>query len=93
VSTTLEKALFEKNIKSGFCTTRIFPFNPSAIDEKMGPSTFYREIPTDMNGVMSKLYTVDLNASESLYTLNDTFVSYVDFNEPQEGPMVQAAME
>jgi hypothetical protein len=45
VSTALEKALSEKNIKSGFRTIGIFPFNPHAMDEKMGPSAFYREVP------------------------------------------------
>jgi hypothetical protein len=41
VSTNLEKSLPEKNIKSGFCTTSIFPFNPLTTDGKMGPSEFY----------------------------------------------------
>jgi hypothetical protein len=37
VSVTLEKSLTEKNIKSGFRTIGIFPFNPLAIDGKMDP--------------------------------------------------------
>jgi hypothetical protein len=45
VSTVLEKALSEKNIKIGFRTTGIFPFNLHAMDEKMGPSKFYKEVP------------------------------------------------
>jgi hypothetical protein len=42
VSAALEKSLIEKNIKSGFRTIGIFPFNPLAMDGKMGPSQFYR---------------------------------------------------
>jgi hypothetical protein len=45
VSTALEKAMSEKNIKSGFRTTGIFSVNSEAMDEKMGPSEFYREAP------------------------------------------------
>jgi hypothetical protein len=42
VSAALQKSLTEKNIKSGFCTTGIFPLNPQAMDGKMGPNEFYR---------------------------------------------------
>jgi hypothetical protein len=45
VSTALEKAPTEKNIKSGFCSMGIFPFNPCAMEDKMGPSEFYNFVP------------------------------------------------
>jgi hypothetical protein len=65
VSTALEKVLSE-NIKSGLRTTRIFPFNPHAMDEKMGPSEFYREVLTNLD---NNLHTVDLGVPECLYTI------------------------
>jgi hypothetical protein len=85
VSTALQKALSEKNFKSGFRTTGIFPFNPHTMDEKMDPSEFYREVPASMTGVFSNLHTVDLGAVESLGTVDGTFVSSTDLSEPQEG--------
>jgi hypothetical protein len=41
ISATLQKSLLEKNIMSGFRSIGIFPFNPRAMDDKMGPSEFY----------------------------------------------------
>jgi hypothetical protein len=60
VSTALEKALSKKNINSGFCTTGIFPFNLHAMDEKMDPSKFYREVPVQVDSIMGNLHTIDL---------------------------------
>jgi hypothetical protein len=90
VFAALEKALSKKNIKSGFRTTGIFPFNPRAMDEKMGPSEFYREVPA---GLDSNFQTVDLDAPESLHTVNGTFVSHNDFTEQEEDPLLQAMRE
>jgi hypothetical protein len=90
VSTALQKALSEKNIKSGFRTIGIFPFNPHAMDEKMGPSEFYREVPANLD---SDLHTVDLAAPESLHTVNGTFVSHDDFTNQEEEPVLQAAKD
>jgi hypothetical protein len=90
VSTALQKALSEKNIKSGFRTIGIFPFNPHAMDEKMGPSEFYREVPTSLE---SDLHTVDLAAPESLHTIDGTFVSQYDFTDQEEEPVLQAVRE
>jgi len=33
--------LSQKNIKNGFNVTRIWPFNPKAMDERIKPSEFY----------------------------------------------------
>jgi hypothetical protein len=41
VSTTLGKALIEKNSKNRFRRTGIVPFNPRAMEDKMGPSESY----------------------------------------------------
>jgi hypothetical protein len=76
VSTALEKALCEKNIKSGFCTTMIFPLNLHTMDEKIDPLEFYREVPTHINGVLGNLHTLDLDATENLNTVNDTFIKH-----------------
>ena len=46
MSASLEKQLTEKNIRNKFCIIGIFPFNPLAIDGKMGPSEFYRRRPS-----------------------------------------------
>ena len=71
----------------------IFPFNPHTMDEKMGSSKFYREVPASMTGVFSNLYTVDLGVAESLNTVHGIFVSSTVFSELQEGPVLQLAME
>lgn len=47
VSKALEKGLFETNVRSGFRTTGIFPFNPHAMDGKMGAIEYYKEVPMD----------------------------------------------
>ena len=93
VFTAFEKALSEKNIKSGFCTIGIFPFNLQAMDVKMGPSEFYRDVPTSIYGVMGDLHRVGLGAAKTIHSINRTFVSHTDFSEPKEGLVVQVAME
>jgi hypothetical protein len=62
VSAALEKALTEKNVKSGFRTTGIFFFNPCAMDEKMGPSEFYRGGPSTVEEEVALGDPVDLGA-------------------------------
>jgi hypothetical protein len=79
VSSALEKALTEKNITSGFRTTGIFPLNPQAMDDKMGPSEFYREIPISNAGDMPEPEAVDLAALEILQTITGTFTSDAQF--------------
>ena len=58
VSKSLAAAFTESNIKSGFRTTGIWPYNSMAMEKKMGPSKFYNsslapqvdhEIPVDLN--------------------------------------------
>jgi hypothetical protein len=93
VFVALEKALTKKNIKSGFCTTGIFPFNPHAMDEKMGPSEFYREVPAHMDSAVGNLHSIDLGTLESLYTVNGTFVSHTDLIEEDEERLLQVATE
>jgi hypothetical protein len=66
VSSALEKTLIEKNITSGF--------NPQAMDDKMGPSEFYREVPVSSVGDMPKAEAVDLAAPEILQTISGTFI-------------------
>jgi hypothetical protein len=66
VSSALEKALTEKNITSGFRTPGIFPLNPQAMDDKMGPSEFYREVHVSSAGDMPEPEAVDLAAPEIL---------------------------
>ncbi len=41
VDKALDLALTRKNIMSGFKGTGIWPFNPRAMDSKIGPSTLY----------------------------------------------------
>jgi hypothetical protein len=60
VSATLEESLTEKNIKSGFCTTGIFPFNSLAMDGKMGPSESYRRGPRSWEEMLVESTTVAL---------------------------------
>jgi hypothetical protein len=79
VSSALEKALTEKNITSGFRTTDIFPLNPQAMDDKMGPSEFYREVPVSSAGDMPEPEAVDLAAPEILQTITGTFTSNTQF--------------
>jgi hypothetical protein len=59
----------------------------------MGPLEFYREVLVSMTSVFSNLHTVDLGVAESLGTVHGIFVSFADFSEPQEGPVLQPAME
>jgi len=47
VSKALEKGLSESNVRRGFHTTGIFPFNPHAMDGKMGANEYYKEVPMD----------------------------------------------
>jgi hypothetical protein len=73
VSVTLEKSLTEKNIKSGFRTIGIFPFNPLAIDGKMDPSEFYRRGPGTREEGSAKDATMDLASPESLRSINEDY--------------------
>jgi hypothetical protein len=66
VFAALEKALIEKNVKSGFCSTGISPFNPHAMDGKMGPSEFYRGGSSTMEEEVAIGALVDLRASKNL---------------------------
>jgi hypothetical protein len=70
VSATLEKALTEKNVKSGFHTTGISPFNPHAMDGKMGPSEFYRGGPSTVEEEMVVGALGDLGASKNIWKIN-----------------------
>jgi hypothetical protein len=62
VSTVLEKALTERNIKSGLRSTGIFPFNPRAMEGKIGPSDFYNYVPGTAGDMMEDPIAVDLAA-------------------------------
>ncbi len=46
VNEELNVALSKRNIKNGFNVTRIWPFNPKAMDERIKPSEFYAVITT-----------------------------------------------
>jgi hypothetical protein len=70
VSATLEKALIEKNMKSGFCTMGIFLLNPCAMDEKMEPSEFYRGGPSTLEEEVATKAPMDLRASKNLWKIN-----------------------
>lgn len=76
ISSAFEKVLIEKNITNGFCTTGIFPFNPRAVDYKMGPFEFYKEVFVTNVGDMLELEAIYLGAPENLKTINGTFTSY-----------------
>ena len=41
VDLALKRALNTLNIQKGFATTRIWPYNPRAMDKKMGPSRLF----------------------------------------------------
>jgi hypothetical protein len=41
VNKTLKQLLFKKNIKSNFKATKIWPFNPKAMDERTKPNDLY----------------------------------------------------
>jgi hypothetical protein len=62
VSTALKKALIERNIKSRFRSRRIFPFNPHAMEGKMGPSDFYNSVPGTIGDMMGDPIAIDLAA-------------------------------
>jgi hypothetical protein len=53
----------------GFHTTGIFPFNLRAMDEKMGPSEFYRGGPSTVEEEVAAGAPVDLGASENLWKI------------------------
>jgi hypothetical protein len=72
VSTALQKALSEKSIKSGFRATRIFPFNSHAMDDKMGPSEFYRQVPQPPAASLAELEAVDLSEPEDMHGIGGT---------------------
>jgi hypothetical protein len=44
VNKALDTSLTQKNIKSGFRVTKIWPFNPKVMDEKIRPSEIYTTI-------------------------------------------------
>ena len=60
VSTALEKALPEKNIKSGFRSTGIVPLNPRAMEDKMGPSEFYSSLLNIVGYIFRNPIAMDL---------------------------------
>jgi hypothetical protein len=66
VSAALEKAYTEKNVKSGFRSTGISPFNPRAMYGKMGPNEFYRGGLSTMEEEVAAGAPVDLGTSENL---------------------------
>lgn len=70
----LEKSLTKKNIKSGFQTTGIFPFNPLAMDEKMDLSEFYRRGPGATEEGSAKDAAEDLASPESLWSINEDYL-------------------
>jgi hypothetical protein len=76
ISSALEKVLIEKNITNGFCTTGIFPFNPRAVDYKMGPFEFYKEVPVTSVGEVLELEATYLGAPENLKTISGTFTTH-----------------
>jgi hypothetical protein len=78
VSAALDKAMSEKNIKSGFRATGIFPFNPHAMDDKMGPSDFYRQAPMPTVASLGELESVDLTAPETMHSIEGTWVVGAD---------------
>jgi hypothetical protein len=78
VSSALTKALTHKNITSGFRTIGIFPFNPHAMQDKIGPSEFYREVPMTTAACMPHGEAVDLGAPENLQGIVGTFMLDVD---------------
>jgi hypothetical protein len=47
---------------SGFYSTGIFPFNPRAMDDKMGPSEFYSSVPAGAGNMSGDPIAVDLVA-------------------------------
>jgi hypothetical protein len=70
VSAALEKALTEKNMKSGFHSTGISPFNPRTMDGKMGPNEFYRGGPSTVEEEVAAGVPMDLGASKNLQGIN-----------------------
>jgi hypothetical protein len=73
VSAALEKSLTEKNVKSRFRMTGIFPFNPLAMDGKMGLSEFYRRGPGAQEEGSAEDATVDLTSLENLQIINEEY--------------------
>jgi hypothetical protein len=75
VSAALLKALSEKNIKSGFRATGIFPFNSHAMDDKMGPSEFYRQVPQPPVASLAEPEAVDLGEPEDMHGIGGTWAN------------------
>ncbi len=48
VDKTLNQLLFKKNIKFNFKATKIWPFNPKAMDERTKPNDLYTLAPNTM---------------------------------------------
>jgi hypothetical protein len=90
MSIALQKALFEKNIKSGFRTTRIFPFNFHTIDDKMDPLEFYRQPPMPTAATLGKPDTVDLAAPKTIHGIEGTWINEAD---KRRGVVVQAGFD
>jgi hypothetical protein len=70
----VEKAFTKKNIKSGFCTTNIFPFNLCTMGENMGPSEFYKANPSTEGDDLAKATAMDLAALENLQSINGKYM-------------------
>jgi hypothetical protein len=93
VFTTLKKTFIKKNITSGFCNTGIFPSNSRAMDEKMGPSEFYRSKPAIARDILANPITmdlvvpiaVDLAAAENVHSMPGMFVLELKFSSGQGG--------
>jgi hypothetical protein len=73
VSAALQKALTEKNIKSGFRIIGIFPLNAQVMDEKMGPSEFYRGAPSTGAEEVAEGGAVDLGEPENIQGIFDEY--------------------
>jgi len=48
VDKTPVQLLFKKNIKSNFKATKVWPFNPKAMDERTKPNDLYTLTPNTM---------------------------------------------
>jgi hypothetical protein len=78
VSATLEKAMSEKNIKSGFRATGIFPFNPHVMADKMGPFDFYRQPTVPTTTSLGEPHVVDLAAPDTMHGFEGMWIAGAD---------------
>jgi hypothetical protein len=88
ISLALEKALTEKNITSGFRSTGIFSYNPRAMDDKMGPSEFYKQVPM----TIVEPEAVDLGAPETFESFSGTFMPQPVPAQSGQGPVQSTAV-